>query len=315
MSQFGRWGRFGNQLFQYAFLKAYAERYGCELQLPPWVGTQLFGLSDPPILAQLPPQLEQTNHLDQAEPPKGGEYVNRDFRGYAQYHTSFYKPYQDGMRRLFTPITPVRDRLDPAVKTLQGTDEDDRTVIGIHLRRGDYGQLIFYITPVEWYLKWLDEHWGQFHNPVLFVATETPSLVEEFAAYSPVTATDLGIELRSVELAHYPYLDADRLLREPWQLDFYPDFYLLSRCDFLVAPTSTFSMMAAMLNPHLAEFWRSDLKEQRFVKEDVWSCFPIQHDHVDDYMVPGTYLDTNPPYWNRRIRKDGTYVNEIRVRA
>jgi hypothetical protein len=314
MSRLGGYGRFGNQLFQYAFLKAYADAYGCELQLPPWVGNELFGLTEPPVSVSLPAQVEQNNHLEQAQPPKGAEYVDRDFRGYAQYHTSFYEPFADEMRQWFTPVRSIRERLDPAVAFLQGTADDDRAVIGIHLRRGDYGQLIFPITPVEWYLAWLAEHWDQFHNPVLFIATETPSLVKEFAKYNPVMATDLGVELRGVELAHYPYLAADRQLREPWQLDFYPDFYLLSKCDVLVTPTSTFSMMAALLNPHLAEFWRSDLKTQGFRELDPWSCLPITHEYVDDYMIPGTYLDTNPPYWERRTLKAGGYVKEIKVR-
>jgi hypothetical protein len=35
-------GRFGNNLFQYAFGRALAERYGAELQTEPWVGQQIF---------------------------------------------------------------------------------------------------------------------------------------------------------------------------------------------------------------------------------------------------------------------------------
>jgi hypothetical protein len=312
MREFGRWGRFGNQLFQYAFLKGYAWRFECELQLPPWVGNQLFGLTDPPVSVRLSQVKEQVNHLDQAQPPGRwlDVYGGHDFQGYAQYHTRYYRLYKDEMRRFFTPVEVVRERLDPAVKKLRA---GRRTVIGFHLRRGDYGQLIFYITPVLWYLKWLRDHWSGFENPVLFIATETPSLVEEFAEYNPVMATDLGIELRDVPMPHYPYLAADLQVREPWQLDFYPDFYLLSKCDVLVAPTSTFSMMAALLNPNIKQFWRSDLPTQMFHLLDPWDCYPIAHTYVDDYMIPGTYLDTNPPHWARRILKDGTYVGDVRV--
>lgn len=37
-------GRLGNLLFQYAFFRGFAERYGYELCLPPWVGEQIFNL-------------------------------------------------------------------------------------------------------------------------------------------------------------------------------------------------------------------------------------------------------------------------------
>ena len=55
-----------------------------------------------------------------------------------------------------------------------------------------------------------------------------------------------------------------------------------------------------MLAPYLQEFWRSHLPSQCFRKEDVWNAWPLQHDLVDDYLFPGTYLDTNPPYWALR---------------
>ena len=54
ISCLGRCGRFGNQLFQYAFARAYAEKYNATLQTPPWLGQQLFKLSDPPISQKLP---------------------------------------------------------------------------------------------------------------------------------------------------------------------------------------------------------------------------------------------------------------------
>lgn len=38
-------GRFGNQLFQYAFARAYAEQHGMELQTQPWVGEHIFEIT------------------------------------------------------------------------------------------------------------------------------------------------------------------------------------------------------------------------------------------------------------------------------
>ena len=42
VSCLGNHGRFGNQLFQYAFARAYAESIGAELQTPDWNGRYIF---------------------------------------------------------------------------------------------------------------------------------------------------------------------------------------------------------------------------------------------------------------------------------
>lgn len=47
-------GRFGNQLFQYAFARAYAEKYGFELHTDPWVGEEIFQIEHPRIEDELP---------------------------------------------------------------------------------------------------------------------------------------------------------------------------------------------------------------------------------------------------------------------
>ncbi len=46
--------RAGNNLFQYAHARAYAERIGAELQTDPWWGQQVFGLTEKPIARELP---------------------------------------------------------------------------------------------------------------------------------------------------------------------------------------------------------------------------------------------------------------------
>lgn len=42
MSKFGEWGRFGNQLFQTAFLNSMAKRYGTTYQIPKWKYSEYF---------------------------------------------------------------------------------------------------------------------------------------------------------------------------------------------------------------------------------------------------------------------------------
>ncbi len=53
-------GRWGNQLFQYSFARAYAEKHGLELQTQPWVGDHIFELTPNPIRDPFP-EAQQRN--------------------------------------------------------------------------------------------------------------------------------------------------------------------------------------------------------------------------------------------------------------
>lgn len=41
-------GRFGNQMFSYAYARAYAEKHGFEFRCDPWIGSKIFQLDDKP---------------------------------------------------------------------------------------------------------------------------------------------------------------------------------------------------------------------------------------------------------------------------
>lgn len=298
-SRLGNYGRFANSVMQYAGLRFYALEHDCELQVPPWIGTELFGLRDPPVTKKLPPYHEKsadgTCHT-QSVPPEGDELVNHDFSGYCQYQTSYYRPHKFLIRSMFTPVESIRRRMAPATEKLHAMGG---TTVGIHLRAGDYGRSIFYITPIAWYLDWLRKYWPLLDDPVLFIAAEDRKLVEEFAEYKPVTTESLGIDLKAEPLGNYPYLSTDLKRREPWQMDFYPDFSLLSQCHVLLIPNSTFSFMAAMLSRTLELCYRSDLATQRFVRIDPWDANPLSHEKAEDYRhIPGVCLDETA-YWKR----------------
>jgi len=55
MSSLGNNGRFGNQLFQYAFAKSYADKYNCVLEIPSdWIGRKIFKIEDNVLTNPLP---------------------------------------------------------------------------------------------------------------------------------------------------------------------------------------------------------------------------------------------------------------------
>jgi hypothetical protein len=295
MSRLGRYGRWGNQLFQFAFLRLYAYQHHLTLQLPPWAGNQILGAVDSPVTVKLPPKNERREPgSSQGIPPAGDELAGHDFHGQAQYHTSYYRPHREVVRSLWRPTDVLQQRMAPAAGRL---DSLGRTRVGIHLRRGDYGRFHFYITPVRWYLDWLEEHWHTLDNPVMFIATEEPALVDEFQDYNPQTAGSLGVDLVAEPLPTYPYLPEDLRAAEPHQLDFFPDWYMLTRCDYVLMGNSTFAFTAAMLSHRLQHAFRSDLPTQRFHELDVWDSLPLTHDVVADYPhVPGVSLKKNR-YW------------------
>ena len=297
MKALGSMGRFANQIYQYAFLRLYAKQWKCQLQLPPWVGCELFGCDEPPITVNLARGMEEWNpdHLGEHVPPKGDEFVNSDWCGYAQYHTSYYRPWKQEFRGFFRPVPKLDESLRGSFSKLRKTGE---TVIGLHVRRGDYGQHAFHLTPIEWYKRWLIENWDRFKSPVLFVATEDRGVLDDLADWSPLVTDDLGITLAPGH-AHYNYLSRDLRVQEPWQMDFYPDFYGLTQCDVIVGSNSTYSFAAAMLNERLQEFWRSSLPEGYFEHIDPWNARPLRMERVEDPQyahLEGIRLPENP-YW------------------
>jgi len=59
-SKLGSYGRLGNQLFQYAFLRSTAERLGTRFYCPTWEGDTLFDLNDTHLRADQPEGIVRT---------------------------------------------------------------------------------------------------------------------------------------------------------------------------------------------------------------------------------------------------------------
>lgn len=262
MSTFGTNGRFGNQIFQYAFLKIYAKEHDLQVQIPRWsIGEYLFGHQDPEISQILPEIRESSEEIAESEilnakPP----LKNIDIRGYFQYHTSYYAQYKDYFCDLFKPRAEIEQKIQQAWHKLSLTQ---RTVVCLHIRLKDYGFSYFFIPPFAWYLDWLNDLWPSLENPLLYIATDEPETVlHHFSAYHPVTAKDLQIELPEAD----------------FNTDFYVDFYILSQGDRVAISNSTFSFAACMLNQRGKVFVRPHLPSQKLITFDPWHSEPIFRD-------------------------------------
>ena len=262
----------GNQLFQYAYLRCHAETHGLRYETTGWVGEELFDLPRHRITRRLPTIEERVRDVDGALLPRpDGPGRNVDLAGYFQYHTRFYRPYAERIRSWFTPAPRHASVLDEAWQRLR---ERGRTVVGLHLRRGDYGYEYFFIAPTAWYRRWLDEVWPTLDRPVLFLASDEPeAVVDELADLGPVTAADLDV-------------------RFPVFPD-YVDFHLLSRCDLLATSNSTFSFWASLLDRSPGPYLRPDLARRVLVPYDPWDALPLLRDErVEEHPdVPGIARD------------------------
>lgn len=177
MSCLGQLGRFGNQLFQYAFLRICAEKSGSRVECPSWIGQTLFGHQDAPISQRLPPAIEcldvgeslfdiipefipyLENIADAKSYRVGSEALehgitNVDIWGFFQFHTRLLAPYKEYFRSLFQPVSELKSPLEDGLNILRSKG---KTIVGIHIRRGDYitePQVGFTLAfPAKWYCE------------------------------------------------------------------------------------------------------------------------------------------------------------------
>ncbi|MDQ2103969.1 alpha-1,2-fucosyltransferase, partial [Azospirillum sp. C340-1] len=249
-STLGDAGRFGNQLLQYGHLRVCAERNGMELETPDWIGRHLYGLDDPlpgPPLPTLHEEACGVPALLDGRALSGAD--GHDVAGFFCGGTAPLAPHRERVRAVFTPVGAVAER---AAEALERVRERGRTVVAIHLRRGDFGlNERFWIAPEDWYLDWLAGVWAALDRPVLYLATDAPELAGRFDRYRPVLAGDLAEPLPGAE--------------------FFTDHWILSRADLVAVSNSSFSVTAAMLNPSLRAALRPDRGAARLVPFDPWN--------------------------------------------
>lgn len=293
MSFLGNLGRFGNQIFQYAFLRICAKNAGAKVECSPWIGQILFDHTDAPVSKRLTPAIEYREigrdrrigesffdyipeYIPYIEKVSGAPcsrvdsnflesgLMNVDLWGFFQFHTRYLRPYKAYFRDLFQPVSDLSDSLERSLNLLRA---NGKTIVGVHVRRGEY--LTFpqprYALPVpsQWYCHWLANLWPTLDNPVLFLCSDDiNSVLPDFEAFSPITLKDLDVQLparfRDLKLA------------------FYADFFMLSHCDVVATSNSTFGFAACMLNKQGTHFVRPDWNaDEKFVRFDPWDSTPL----------------------------------------
>ncbi|ALJ36731.1 glycosyltransferase [Azospirillum brasilense] len=245
-------GRFGNQLLQYGVLRLYAARHGLTLEVPPWLGRHLYDHDDPLPGPALPRVAEAEGEAAVTASLRGEPstvLADRDVSGYFCGDITPLAPFKEEFRALFTPGRHLQPHTDALLGRLRDVG---RTVVALHLRRGDFGWGRFWIAPTSWYRHWLETVWPTLDRPVLFIATDDPAQLREFAAYRPVTGRDLAEPIAGAE--------------------FFTDFHILCHADRVAISNSSFSFVATMLNRNASEFLRPDPARRALVPYDPWAA-------------------------------------------
>ncbi|MFE1602200.1 tetratricopeptide repeat protein [Methylobacterium sp. ID0610] len=250
-STLGTRGRFAHNVLEYVLLRLYAERHGLVLETPDWVGGLFFALDDPAPAGPLAPLLFGRHLLNEGVL---GEPHRPPLAGCDALSPLFLFAYPETVRERvqswLRPRPAFAPWLDPAVARLRLLG---RTLVALHLRRGDFVACGYPITDAGWYVAWLRELWPTLDRPVLYLASDDLAAVRaDFAEFDPLSLADVA---------------------EPWPgLDYLQDFHVLSRADIVgVSAASGFSALAARLNPGLRLAVEPDLAARRIRPFRPWT--------------------------------------------
>ena len=249
-------GRFANQLFEYSYAKLYALRHGLTAAFPAWDGQRLYGLDDPSCAGITFPRLSfapfadgDRQMWDREDPP-----INVDLHGSFQETPACWQRHRPLLRCLFRLPAAHLQAIDTWRRRV--TEDGQRTLVAIHVRRGDYRKLQlrapwFRLVPEEWYLQWLRALWPTLSRPLLFVATDEPQAIRP--------------AFREFETASATFGPPADLLPEAVR-----EFEILRCADHLAICNSSFSRMAAILAPSTQKCYVPSFETQTFSPYEPW---------------------------------------------
>ena len=270
MSDFNnsKFGRFGNQLFKYFFLKIAAQELGCELRHPDWLGRLVFDTPMTPAVELQPdaemviqPPLDHTMEIEDAlqfiRDKKASGTRALEVKGYFQFHSSMFEKYRALFFKTFQISSSITAQLDLALNQF---NVDQRNVICVHIRRGDY-------------LKYGDHHF--FWSPsVEEILTSIKSMPQTNwpGAMVYVCSDDLAHCKEVFDRSGVPYFTHENLFVDTdptHQLTI--DFAMLCTAGANVISNSSFSFFASMVNQNAKSFFRPSAQDHSLVPFKPWN--------------------------------------------
>ena len=267
MSEFSNesFGRFGNQLFKYYFLRRVARDTGCELRLPGWLGDLAFvlppqappGVADEILVLQAPePDLEDPEADLAAVKSRLAAADCVELHGFFQYHTAFHRPDREFLRSLFQRNPLLDEQLRSRLEEKIGA----RDFVCVHLRRGDY--LRYADSPLFW------------PTDPASVVEALGGLVRSGMKQAPVylCSDELDSGLGALRAAGIDALSSRDLFKYPDPaLALVIDFYVMSRAPVLMISNSSLSFFASLLNDQARVFLRPCPQTGAMIPFDPWN--------------------------------------------
>lgn len=256
--KFGRLGRFGNQLFQYAGVRLYAEKNGFKFSLPHWIGCNIFENIKPQNRVELIiSKFLPTRHLEDIASYNKIEKIlymigfykklppitslaelyakkenNISIYSYLQDPLSLQliKENKDKIKNWYRFKPDIENKINEKVKEF-------KPWIGVHIRRGDYLIRPSLVVSLDKYKKFLQEN---FKDERIFLASDDPNIHLEFKGFN-IIKPEKPQGIRG---------------------DIF-DFWMLSHAKAVIGGGSTFSWWAALLggsdyySPPLTHLWHN----------------------------------------------------------
>ena len=242
-----RFGRFGNQLFKFFFLKIIENELKAEIRYSNWLGNIAFNIKESPpiestdnILAFDPSQTWTLNSALGAI--RNLDCTVIDIKGFFQFHTAELNPYIDLFHNTFKVIPELKTKIFEA---LNNSIYKNKNIISVHLRRGDYlgyeDNPLFWTTSIKSIvdgLKYIKS--SGFRNELIYLASDDISFCKnqfEFEGIEYITADNL-----------FSFNDeGSRLL---------VDFTIFSIACANIISNSSLSFFGSLLNKHSQIFLR-----------------------------------------------------------
>ncbi|PWC98095.1 tetratricopeptide repeat protein [Azospirillum sp. TSO5] len=252
-------GRFAHNVLEYVLLRLYAEKFGYRLETPDWVGGHYFDLDDPRPSGGLKPMHFARRILNDLvtgrrdDPRPNVDILSPLF---------LFEHREEWRERVQSWLRPRPEWLPHVDPVMQALKDRGNTVVALHIRRGDFVWFRYTITETSWYVDWLKALWPTLDRPVLYIATDDPATIADFAEFAPVSLDHLVKDGLAKDGAVQPWTG----------LEFLQDFHVLMNADVLgVSAQSGYSQLAALLNRNARLFVEPDAAARRIKAYSPWT--------------------------------------------
>lgn len=221
-SKLGQYGRFGNQLFQYAFLRNTAQRLGVKFYCPDWLGDRYFELNDKEIRSSKPVHIDKYYVEPKGEPwyREDATAINDGTDILGHFQSEKYYNDKDEVRSWYK----FKDEIRKVKDSYQFIDFSESTSISLRIDN-DYDEFrdLFPLYKLKYYKEALKQ---VPNKKYILVFADRPDLSRSF--------------FKDLQYKNLIYIE------EP----FIKQLYLMSICHNNIITNSTFAWWGAWLNKH-----------------------------------------------------------------